>query len=143
MKQGSHPLGKRLGRLAPTLTLLAWAACGPAAGPAPILVISGPDEFVSFEIRTESGEAIWRIEASEPTGVPVFVYGLTPEGFDQIRPQGEPPRRLELGEPLLIESRTTGRVFYHRGYADSDETIAIQEWSMRRLDGADEAKPAD
>lgn len=98
----------------------------------PLLIVSGPDDFLSFEVRTENGEAVWRIETNEPTLVPVFVYGTVPEGFLQTVPTSGTPRNLEFGERLLMESQITDRVFLHRGYADSEATIVIQEWGMRR-----------
>ena len=125
---------------APVAALLAAAlavvgACDPSVqGALPLLVVSGPDDFLSFEVRSASGEAIWRLEATQPTPVPTFVYGVVPEGFRQTAPDARGPRPLDPGEDLLLKSRTTDRVFVHRGYADSQSTLVIVEWGMRRLD---------
>ncbi len=124
--------------LAPLAAFLAsvlalWSACGNGGEPfEPLLVISGPDDFTSFEIRDEGGETIWKLEADEPTRVAALFFGVVPEGFQQTMPSAGPPRPLEPGEDLSMESRIPNRVFLHRGYAESPTTVVILEWGVRR-----------
>ncbi|MFQ5525713.1 MAG: hypothetical protein ACE5GX_05570 [Thermoanaerobaculia bacterium] len=98
----------------------------------PLLVVSGPDDFVSFEVRNANGETIWRLEADDPTPVAAFAYGVVPDGFRRVVPPERQPRPLAPGEDLLMESTTRDRIFLHRGYADSEVSAVVLEWGMRR-----------
>ncbi|MCP4202512.1 MAG: hypothetical protein GY769_11330 [bacterium] len=122
--------------------LAALTACSERAEVTqPLLAISGPNDFTSFEVRASNGAAIWRLEADTPTGVGFLVYPIVPDGFRQVFPRNEPPRPLELGEDLVIESRIPNRVFIHRAFARTETTITILESEMRRTDLGDPRDP--
>ena len=85
---------------------------------APLLVISGPTGYESFQIGTEDGEVLWAIAADEPTTLTRIDYGLVPDGFRQLTPgNNEPPRALIPGEWLISESVSSEGVFHHEGVA--------------------------
>ncbi len=100
----------------------------------PLLVISGPDNFTSFEMQTSRGETIWRLEAEIPSEIPFLVYATVPDGFQQVFPRNGAPRPLRIGEDLVMMSRIPTRVFTHRAFASSESTVTILESEMRRLE---------
>jgi hypothetical protein len=119
--------------------LAASIACSePAEVTLPLLGISGPTDFSSFEVRTSDGETLWRLEAETPSEVPFLAYSKVPDSFRQAFPENEAPRLLKLGEDLVIESRTSNRVFLHRAFARSESTVTILESEMRQIGPEDE-----
>ena len=100
----------------------------------PLLVISGPDNFTSFEMRTSTGETIWRLEAKIPSEIPFLVYATVPDGFRQVFPRNGAPRPLRIGEDLIMVSRIPTRVFTHRAFASTESTVTILESEMRRIE---------
>ncbi len=100
----------------------------------PLLVISGPDNFTSFEMRTSTGETIWRLEAEIPSEIPFLVYATVPDGFRQVFPINGAPRPLRIGEDLVMVSRIPTRVFTHRAFASSESTVTILESEMQRIE---------
>lgn len=100
----------------------------------PLLVMAGPENFSSFELRTDDGEILWRLEASMPSKVPHLVYAVIPHGFRQTIPANGLPRSLRVGEDILLESRMPSMVFLHRAFARSDSTITVLDSEMRRID---------
>ena len=76
------------------LALLWLGGCGgePPATSDPLLVISGPREFLSLELRDGAEEVLWRLVAERPTALSEVVYGEVPAGFRQeAPPAGVPP----------------------------------------------------
>ena len=71
------------------------------------VVVSGPDDFLSFELRLESGEVLWRVEASRPTAVAAFTYGVVPPGFRQTLPASGEPSGLSAGDAVILEHKST------------------------------------
>ena len=118
--------------------LAAATACTERSEPTkvmlPLLVISGPDNLTSFEVRTSTGDTIWRLEAEIPTEVPFLVYATVPDGFRQVFPRNGTPRPLRIGEDLVMVSRIPTRVFTHRAFASSESTVTILESEMRRIE---------
>lgn len=106
----------------------------------PLLVVSGPDNFTSFEIRGPEGETIWRLEAETPSEITSLVYPIVPHGFRQVFPKSGPPRPLRLGEALVLESRIPNRVFIHRAFARNESTVSVLASEMRRIE-PEEAPP--
>ncbi len=100
----------------------------------PLLVISGPDNFTSFEMRTSGGETVWRLEAEIPSEIPFLVYARVPDGFQQVFPRNGAPRPLRIGEDLVMVSRIPTRVFTHRAFASSESTVTVLESEMRRIE---------
>ncbi len=103
----------------------------------PLLVASGPDNFISFEMRASNGETIWRLEAETPSEVRFLAYTVIPAGFVQMFPEQGAPRPLRIGEALVIESRIPNRVFIHRALARDERTVTILESEMRRIEPYD------
>ena len=116
------------------LALLALAGCavdGQAAAD-PLVVISGPKRFHSFELLDDRDQVIWRLVAAEPAPVDELYYGQVPAGFRQEEPaDGSAPRALVEGEPLRLESVTPLRVFQHEGWVASGQRLTIEHWRMR------------
>ena len=100
----------------------------------PLLVISGPDNFTSFEMQASEGETIWRLEAEIPSEIPFLVYARVPDGFQQVFPRNGAPRPLRIGEDLVMVSRIPTRVFTHRAFASSESTVTVLESEMRRIE---------
>ena len=100
----------------------------------PLLVISGPANFTSFEMRTSTGETLWRLEAETPSEIPFLVYATVPDGFRQVVPANGAPRALRIGEDLVMVSRIPTRVFTHHAFASSESTVTILEYEMRRIE---------
>ena len=126
-------MARRLPGLA-SLALLWLGGCAGSGGAAgePLLVISGPETFESFELRDHRDRVIWRLVADEPAAVERLVYGQVPAGFRQEAPAaGAPPRGLLAGEPLYLESLTPRRMFRHWGYAEDDRRLSIDSWEMK------------
>ena len=109
----------------------------------PLLATAGPDNFTRFEMRSPEGEILWRLEAEPPSGMPLLVYAVIPGGFRQTQPPTGAPRPLSLGEDLILESRIPNRVFFHRGFANTESTIAILESEMHRLEPGEEYAPSE
>lgn len=112
---------------------LASACSAPADDAIPLLAVSGPSDFRSVELRTPKGEVVWRLEARSPADLEYLVYPAVPAGFEQVVPAVGQPRPLSPGEDLTLESRTTRRVFIHRAFARSADTIEIFGSEMRSL----------
>lgn len=103
--------------------------------PEPLLVISGPSDLVHFELRDARGETLWAVHAKAPQTLAFIAYGVVPTGFVQQSPgDGSPPRPLRLGEILTSETRSTRRVFIHRGQAGQGGRFSIHDWSMHLLE---------
>lgn len=100
----------------------------------PLLVISGPDNFTSFEMRTSTGETIWRLEAETPSEIPFLAYARVPDGFRQVFPTNGAPRPLRIGEDLVLVSRIPTRVFTHHAFASTESTVTILGHEMRRIE---------
>lgn len=100
----------------------------------PLLVISGPDNFTSFEMQASEGETIWRLEAEIPSEIPFLIYARVPDGFQQVFPRNGAPRPLRIGEDLVMVSRIPTRVFTHRAFASSESTVTILGSEMRRIE---------
>lgn len=112
------------------LALLALAAG--CSAPAPLLVVSGPTEFESVEVRDAADAVLWRIDADRPVDLERITYGVVPAGFRQSYPAGgAAPRAFLTGEPIHTETTTTLRVFVHTGYADGPSTFRIAHTAMR------------
>lgn len=96
------------------------------AQPEPLLIISGPRDFVSFEIQDAEGAVLWRIESIEPQQVSTLVYGDVPEGFSQAVPQdSDPPRPFRIGEDIETVSVTLRREFRHQARARGPGTLSF------------------
>ena len=108
---------------------LAWVgACG---GSEPLLVIAGPDDLLSLELRTAAGEILWRLESDAPRQIPWVVLGEVPAGFRQaVPPAGERPRELEPWEPLVIDIVSATREFHQTGMARGTRVFEMSDWSM-------------
>lgn len=113
------------------LPVLALAVgCG---GQEPLLVIAGPDDVTSLELRAESGETLWRVESDEPREIPWVVLGEVPPGFRQVFPvAGERPRDLEPWEPLEIRVVSGTHDFFHYGIARGHDVFEMSNWRMER-----------
>ena len=116
------------------LALLPLAGCtvdGPATAD-PLVVISGPKAFDSFELLDERDRVLWRLVAAPAAPVSELFYGQVPAGFRQETPaDGSAPRALRIGEPLRLESVTPRRVFRHEGWLASGQRLSIEHWEMR------------
>ena len=114
------------------LTLPALLGCA-VEGPvqAPLVVISGPKAFHSFELRDGQDRVLWRLTADEPAPVSELVYGQVPAGFRQEAPAAGAPRALMLGELLRLESVTPLRTFHHEGWVDTGQRLAVEHWEMK------------
>jgi hypothetical protein len=98
----------------------------------PLLVISGPEAFLRFELRDADARVLWLLVADEPVPLTELVYGDVPAGFRQEAPaEGALPRPLIAGEPLTLESITPKRIFHHEGFAASLQRFSIDHWEMR------------
>ena len=122
--------------------LLMWmltglTACQGGEVPRPLLLVSGPNNFIAFEVRDERREILWQLESKHPVAVPALTYGTVPEGFRQTLPPSGPPRPFELAERLEIESNIPGRRFVHMAIADSAATALILESAMSRTTRTD------
>ena len=99
------------------------------------MVIAGPKDLVSFELRDAEGNTLWAMTADEPQTIDFIAYGLVPFGFrQQVPADGSLPRNLRWGETLTSEIRTLKRIFIHRGFAEGDGRFSIADWSMHLLD---------
>jgi hypothetical protein len=129
--------------LAGAIASAAWAGgcSAPPQPEPPLLVIAGPNGFVSFEVRSSTGEAIWRLEAETPSPISALVYAKVPEGFRQTLPAQSPPRPLSLGEDLILESRLPDRAFLHRAFADTAATVTVLATEMHRIPPPDAGLP--
>lgn len=116
------------------LTLIPWLlgtamalGCQPGA-PAgrPLLLMTVPDAFQSFEVRDAAGEPIWRLEAEIDTILETVHYGYVPPGFRQVAPAEGGPRPLQVGEFLEIESRLRWRQFVHFAVADTENSVILR-----------------
>ncbi len=115
-------------------TLLGLGGCAVDAPGAtdPLVVISGPKAFHSFELKDAAEQVLWRLVADPPAPVSALVYGAVPAGFRQETPAGDGrPRQLMMGELLRLESVTPLRVFQHEGWVESGPRLSIEHWQMR------------
>lgn len=109
---------------------LGGCAGGEPAGPEPLVAISGPAGFESFELR-DGRQVLWRLVAREPAPLTELVYGVVPAGFRQETPAGAAaPRELVVGELLYLESTTPSRIFRHEGFVVSGQRLSIDAWQM-------------
>lgn len=116
--------------LAATLLPLGGCGAGTSGGADPLVVISGPEAFSSFELK-DAERVIWRLVADPAAPVSELFYGEVPAGFRQETPaDGGRPRQLTLGEPLWLESVTPRRVFHHEGWVASGRRLSIDHWRM-------------
>lgn len=116
--------------LAVVVLSLGGCAGGEPAGPEPLVAISGPTDFESFELR-DGRQVLWRLVADEPMALNELVYGEVPAGFHQETPAGAAaPRELVIGELLYLESVTPSRIFRHEGFVVSGQRLSIDFWEM-------------
>lgn len=118
-------------------------SCREAPQPVPLLVIAGPRELVSIEVRSDADEPIWRLEAESSANPSELIYGMPPVGFRQTVPEAGLPRPFELGELLVIESSQEKRRFLHTGIASSESTMAILSSEIRHEPAPDRPKEDD
>lgn len=116
--------------LATLATVLVGGVAG-CAKPKPLFEISGPRDFLSFEILDAEGAVLWRVESGEPRQVSTLVYGRVPSGFTQSVPQDDrPPRPFRIGEDITTVSLTLRREFRHQAWANGPETVNIRSSAM-------------
>lgn len=90
----------------------------------PLFVISGPTGLQSFQLTEEDGGVLWSVVAAEPTTLSRIDYGLVPDGFRQVTPEGnEPPRALIPGEWLRSEIVGVEGTFHHEGVATGPDSF--------------------
>jgi hypothetical protein len=70
----------------------------------------------SLAIASDEDGLLWRLEATDPEGVPAreltIVYGETPDGFSQVDPSGNVrPRPLTRGRVYFVGATGRGSVF--------------------------------
>ncbi len=86
-----------------------------------ILTTDGSEGVKSFQIASEAGEVLWRIEASPARPLEKLHYRDVPTGFRQVVPGVGSPRLFRKGESLKTEVMMPTRQFIHSGVA-LDET---------------------
>ena len=126
-----------LRRVSPYLLLLLIGSaffCACRVPVEPFFVLSGPKDLTRFEVRDGEDEVIWAISAEEPQNVSAIYYGVVPEGFVQVSPEGEiVPRELEDGEVLVTTTVTERREFEHIGFASGTHSFRASHSAMRNL----------
>ncbi len=118
------------------LLLIGSAIFGGCRAPVePFLVLSGPKDLTRFEVRDGEDEVIWAMSAEESQNLSAIYYGVVPEGFVQIVPEGgTEPRELEDGEVLVTTTVTERREFEHIGFASGTHAFRASHSEMRNLE---------
>jgi len=105
------------------------------------ICFESPTRVDRIELRDGKNQVLWRLLGDGHHKLSNVDYGAVPAGYTQTYPRQDKPRRLQLGEPVLLLwkgngyftrhwGKVAGSAVVHYGYWDSGPTNGRQDFEI-------------